>query len=258
VDDGAVLPLLERLVRPRAVVVRHPPRAAPLLRVPMPPIPSAACAVLALGGGGEGGGGLVAGPLVHAAGDRRRRRRLDWKEEGFDSIRFDSARLGRRSVGSASASVSNRDGSRARRARVVTTHTHAHEVIYARGHTRYYMMGKEHYSCPLPAGAMCPRVCPFTRHKLTVQHFNHKSPQAERHYRNLKKGYSCTKFNNTSITSSSILDGGIYTNLTEGPHISWFLRVNGRSGPVPVCPLGIGFDPIKNPRVLNGEQTQLY
>jgi hypothetical protein len=35
VDDGAVLPLLERLVGPRAVVVRHPPRAVPLVRVPL-------------------------------------------------------------------------------------------------------------------------------------------------------------------------------------------------------------------------------
>ena len=42
VDDGAVLALLKRLVRPRAVVVRHPPRAAPLLRVPLPPIAAAA------------------------------------------------------------------------------------------------------------------------------------------------------------------------------------------------------------------------
>uniref|UniRef100_A0A0E0IGR7 Uncharacterized protein n=1 Tax=Oryza nivara TaxID=4536 RepID=A0A0E0IGR7_ORYNI len=119
---------------------------------------------------------------------------------------------------------------RARRARVVTTHTRAREVIHARGHTHYYMTGKKHYPCPLPAGAMCLRACPFTRHKLTVEHFNHKSPQAKSHYHNLKKGYSCTKFNNTSITCSSILDGGIYTNLTEGPHVSWFLRVNERSG----------------------------
>lgn len=123
-----------------------------------------------------------------------------------------------------------RDGSRARRARVVTTHTRAREVIHVRRHTSYYMTGKEHYPCPLPAGAMCPWAYPFTRYKLTIQHFIHKSPQAERHYHNLKKGYSCTKFNNISITSSSILDGGIYTNLTKGPHVSWFLRVNGRSG----------------------------
>jgi hypothetical protein len=27
---------------------------------------------------------------------------------------------------------------------------------------------------------------------------------------------------------------------------------------MPVCPLGTGFNPIKNPWVLNGEQTKLY
>lgn len=42
-DDGAVLAFLERLVGPRAVVVRHPPRAAPLLRVPLLPAIPAAC-----------------------------------------------------------------------------------------------------------------------------------------------------------------------------------------------------------------------
>ena len=47
-----------------------------------------------------------------------------------------------------------------------------------------------------------------------------------------------------------ILDGGFYTKLTEGPHISWFSWVNGRSGllmPVPIYPSGTGFDPIRNP-----------
>uniref|UniRef100_A0A0E0QSB3 Uncharacterized protein n=1 Tax=Oryza rufipogon TaxID=4529 RepID=A0A0E0QSB3_ORYRU len=63
------------------------------------------------------------------------------------------------------------------------------------------MTGKEHYPCPLLVGAMYPWVCPFTRHKLIVQHFNHKSPQAKRHYHSLKKVYSCTKFNNTSVTN---------------------------------------------------------
>lgn len=43
VDDGAVLALLERLVGPRAVVVRHPPRAAPILRVPLLRAIPAAC-----------------------------------------------------------------------------------------------------------------------------------------------------------------------------------------------------------------------
>lgn len=76
-DDGAVLALLERLIRSGAVVVRHPPRAVPLLRVPLlSPVAAAAaaCAELALLGGGEGGGGLVAGSLVHHPGDRGRRR----------------------------------------------------------------------------------------------------------------------------------------------------------------------------------------
>lgn len=43
VDNGAVLPLLERLVGPRAVVVRHPPRAVPLIRVPLLRAVPAAC-----------------------------------------------------------------------------------------------------------------------------------------------------------------------------------------------------------------------
>jgi hypothetical protein len=110
VDDGAVLPLLERLVGPRAVVVRHSPRAVPLIGVallravpachPTEPIVrhplklshtaspgprpgrgrGGTCAVLALGRGAVGGGGgVVAGPLVHpaAAGGR-----------SLDSIRF--------------------------------------------------------------------------------------------------------------------------------------------------------------------------
>ena len=45
VDDGAVLSLLERLVRPGAVVVRHSHRVLLLLRVCLlPPIPAAAAA----------------------------------------------------------------------------------------------------------------------------------------------------------------------------------------------------------------------
>ena len=45
VDDGAVLALLERLIRSGAVVVRHPPRAVPLLRVPLlSPVAAAAAA----------------------------------------------------------------------------------------------------------------------------------------------------------------------------------------------------------------------
>jgi len=43
VDDGAVLALLERLVGARAVVVRHPPRATPLLRVALLRAIPAAC-----------------------------------------------------------------------------------------------------------------------------------------------------------------------------------------------------------------------
>ena len=43
VDDGAVLALLERLVGARAVVVRHPPRAATLLRVALRRAIPAAC-----------------------------------------------------------------------------------------------------------------------------------------------------------------------------------------------------------------------
>ena len=45
-----------------------------------------------------------------------------------------------------------RDGSQARRARIVTTHARAREVIHAHRHTRYYMTGKEHFPCPSPAG----------------------------------------------------------------------------------------------------------
>jgi hypothetical protein len=45
VDDGAVLALLERLVRPGAVVVRHSLRALLLLRVRLlPTVPAAAAA----------------------------------------------------------------------------------------------------------------------------------------------------------------------------------------------------------------------
>uniref|UniRef100_A0A0E0DQX0 Uncharacterized protein n=1 Tax=Oryza meridionalis TaxID=40149 RepID=A0A0E0DQX0_9ORYZ len=62
----------------------------------------------------------------------------------------------------------HRDGSRARRVRVVTTHTRAHEVIHVRGHTRYYITDKEHYLCPLPAGAMCPRACSRARRVRVV------------------------------------------------------------------------------------------
>jgi hypothetical protein len=115
VDDGAVLPLLERLVGPRAVVVRHSPRAVPLIGVallravpachPTEPIVrhplklsrtaspgprpgrgrGGTCAVLALGRGAVGGGGgVVAGPLVHPPTPTGRSPPLAL----FDSVRF--------------------------------------------------------------------------------------------------------------------------------------------------------------------------
>ena len=99
VDDGAVLALLERLVGARAVVVRHPPRAAPLLRVALLRAIPAAChanpRILVShptrprrppprpgpaprrGGGMEGGGRGPRGEYLRRRGAwaRRRRRR---------------------------------------------------------------------------------------------------------------------------------------------------------------------------------------
>uniref|UniRef100_A0A0E0BJU9 Germin-like protein n=1 Tax=Oryza glumipatula TaxID=40148 RepID=A0A0E0BJU9_9ORYZ len=56
------------------------------------------------------------------------------------------------------------NSNRARWVQVVPTYTHAREIICVHGYTHYYMMGKDGCPCPLPAGALCPRACPFTRH----------------------------------------------------------------------------------------------
>lgn len=43
-----------------------------------------------------------------------------------------------------------------------TKGAHVREVIHVRGHTRYYMTGKEHCLYLSPVGVMCPRACLFT------------------------------------------------------------------------------------------------